>query len=161
MFHFLARRTSAVARPVRLLGSVHTRLLSIGFSLILLSLAASGCGGDDYADPVPVSGKVTLDGQPLGGGTVRFVPADREKAKPGRGEIQTDGSYKATTDTENDGLIPAEYSVFFDNPETSEVTAKDEGGGVNIPPKYLAPGTSGLTLSVTGETSSADFVLAN
>ncbi len=41
-----------------------------------------GCGGDGQAPLVPVHGKVTLDGKPLVGKTVKFIP---DEGTPGIG----------------------------------------------------------------------------
>jgi hypothetical protein len=56
----------------------------------LLLLACLGCGGGSSAT---VSGAVTLDGQPVKQGTVRFVPADG-KSPPVDAAIR-DGKYSA------------------------------------------------------------------
>lgn len=60
-------------------------------------LAGAGCGGLKL---VPVSGKVTRDGQPLGGAAVSFVP-DASKGNNVRvscmGRVGSDGRYELTT----------------------------------------------------------------
>ena len=62
----------------------------IAMAGILLLLA--GCAGDDTAGTV--SGTVTLDGQPLKEGVIRFVPADGKT--PTADAPITDGNFKAT-----------------------------------------------------------------
>lgn len=59
--------------------------------LALSLLAASGCGSE-----AKVSGKVTLDGQPLESGTIMFVPADG-KGQPQSGEIKN-GQYSVNVE---------------------------------------------------------------
>ena len=51
-------------------------LLRCGFALLMLSATVvSGCGGGSSPPrAVPVSGVLTLDGQPVAGARVRFVP---------------------------------------------------------------------------------------
>lgn len=68
-----------------------------------LALALAGCGG-----PVPVAGKVTLNGKPVAGATVVFIP---EGGGPEAG-AQTDeeGNFLLTT-TKTEGTIPGAYRV--------------------------------------------------
>lgn len=67
------------------------RTLYAFFSAALI-FAAGGCSSAD--DPgVPVSGQVTLDGQPLPGGTIDFLPTDGQGASAGAQIV--DGAYEA------------------------------------------------------------------
>ena len=134
------------------------RLLSTIAILGTIAATVSGCGGGPtYNSPVPVSGKVSLKGQPLSGGTIHFVPADPKTALPGSAQIQSDSSFKVTTTKPDDGLIPGKYSVFFDPPLPSDGTKKD--APTSIPEKYLAPGTSELTQIIDKPTSTIQFIL--
>ena len=51
---------------------------------MVLACALSGCGGGASYELVPVSGRVTLDGQPLANARVSFQPA-RDQSDPGPG----------------------------------------------------------------------------
>ncbi len=64
--------------------------------ILLLSV---GCGGPAAVATVPVSGKVTLDGQPVISGQVSFAAAD-DKVGAGlcTGIIGADGEYKISSD---------------------------------------------------------------
>jgi len=68
-----------------------------------LALALAGCGG-----PVPVEGKVTMNGKPLAGATVVFIPVN---GGPEAG-AQTDeeGNFHLTG-TKTEGISPGEYRV--------------------------------------------------
>lgn len=73
-----------------------------------VALAGLGCGGKDQ--PVKVEGVVTLDGEPVPGAIVSFLPDD----KGGRfAEATTakDGSFRLRTYTEGDGALPGDYRV--------------------------------------------------
>ena len=143
---------------VRFLRRQISKLSTIA-ALGILSATFIGCGGGEtsYAPPVAVSGKVSLKGQPLTGGTIHFVPADAKKALPGSGEIQSDSSFKITTSKPDDGLTPGKYTVFFDPPVASDGSKKDSP--IIFPEVYLAPGTSDITQTIDKPTSTMQIIL--
>ena len=74
----------------------------------LLGLVPAGCS-DDGPPLAPVSGRVTLDGKPLAGKTVKFIP---DPGTPGQGA-------GATTDAEgNYALLAARPGATRDTPGT-------------------------------------------
>src|SRR2546423_1446976 len=111
-----------------------------------------GCEGGP-SRPANVSGKVTLNGKPLPGGSIGFVFKDGER---GGGEIEPDGTYDARQ------LPAGEASVFIDNealkpagkapekygdkqggsgsvspaPKDRTINTKPKGEYVKIPDKY-------------------------
>jgi hypothetical protein len=118
----------------------------------LLALIASGCGGGPKFDPpVLVSGKVLLQGAPLTGGVVRFVPVKGDEARPGFGTIQPDGSFTAMTHAPDDGLIPGDYTVFVEPAEPPDKSVKTP---IVIPEQYLSPANSPLKQTIEEETNS-------
>lgn len=126
-------------------------------TLLILTLSTClGCGGSGYPAPVPVSGKITVSGKPVAGGTIHFTPVDSKKSLPGFAEIQKDGSYVATTTKAKDGLTPGDFNVWFDPPADGN---KGTGGEGPIPQAYLTPGTSGLTKTIDAKGGAADFDL--
>ena len=60
-------------------GSFATTLVAV------LLVVAAGCGGSNRA---AVTGEVTLDGQPVEGGTISFIPADGAAGPPAWGKIE-------------------------------------------------------------------------
>jgi hypothetical protein len=72
---------------------------------LLAALAAGGCGGKT----AKVQGVVTLDGKPLPGATVTFIPAG--SGRPAGGRSESDGSFRLTTFRPEDGALPGEYKV--------------------------------------------------
>lgn len=74
----------------------------------LAVLATTGCGpSSDLPSMAPVTGTVTVGGEPLTFGTVALVP-DRKKGTQGTmgaGVIQPDGSFRIVTLKEDGGLI--------------------------------------------------------
>jgi hypothetical protein len=75
--------------------------------LALVVLWASGCGGADK--PVPVEGIVLLDGKPVDGATVTFVP-DGGRGRPASGITDSEGHFQLTTQ-DQDGAVPGNYRV--------------------------------------------------
>lgn len=66
-----------------------------------------GCGG---VRPVKVSGTLTLNGQPVEGATVQFVPVD-PGGRPALGLTKADGGFSLTTIEDQDGALPGQYKV--------------------------------------------------
>lgn len=139
-------------------------------------LVPLGCGPNDGLEPrLPVSGRVTYNGEPLPRGSIRFEPEDPNAARPATGLIE-DGRYRLTTLTPGDGAIPGQYKVAITAREVmdvSEVEKAAEGGTFEqtavaaasdeaaslIPPKYALPTTSGLTANVEKGSTRFDFDL--
>jgi hypothetical protein len=77
----------------------------------LLAVAGITCLGCSAGDvPVPISGKVTVDGVPLAHAGVVFHPHDG-KGRPATAETAEDGTYRLTTFKVGDGALKGEYRV--------------------------------------------------
>ncbi len=79
-------------------------------SLILFFVAislVSGCSEDRPAT-VPVSGRVLIDGEPLGYGFVRFHIKGH---RPAQGKLTQDGRFRLTTYQLGDGCAPGKHVV--------------------------------------------------
>jgi hypothetical protein len=116
-------------------------------ALIAVALILSGCGGDSRPTTVPVSGKITWNGEPLKSGTVAFVPTGDKQTYPASGVIDSSGNYKMTTFKTGDGVIPGDYQVSVIVLEGADPATKSEGKRV-LPEKYDKAATSGLTTSI-------------
>ena len=81
----------------------------------LLALAASGCGAGD--GPVVVRGVVLLDGQPVSGAMVSFLPAE-QTGRPATGFTDGQGAFRLTTSRKGDGALPGDYRVVVTKLET-------------------------------------------
>jgi len=110
---------------------------------LLMCLIATGCSGNKK-----LSGKVTFeDGSPAPNGTVIFL----KDSFTSKGEIQPDGSYKMSSERENDGIPPGEYKVYVTG--ILEPPQVIPGAMPSMPaslcdPKYENPETSGLTCKI-------------
>jgi len=84
------------------------------FSLVLVGSAllslATGCSSGVKANTSKVQGIVKLDGMPVEGATVSFIPkaADGHLAN---GLTGSDGVFTLTTYNTGDGALPGEYTV--------------------------------------------------
>lgn len=119
-----------------------------GQGMVVAVLAAailSGCGGGGYElDTAPVRGTVTVDGQPVTSGYVFVTPSQGRIAK---GEIAEDGTFVLGTYTDDDGAQIGTHPAIV-----TPIPSFQEGGGPrtpsNIPARYGAASTSGLTITV-------------
>ncbi len=96
-----------------------------------------------HLQTVPVRGVITLDGQPIAGATVTFVP----RAKGGRtAAARTDGNgkYSLTTFDSGDGAAPGAYALVV----VLKKTGPDGRAEWIVSPKYSNAETSGLTVEV-------------
>ncbi len=81
------------------------RCTRLGILALMLLVGALGCGGG----LVPVTGVVTLDGRPVEGAMVLFVPEDH-RGQPAQGVTAADGTFSLSTGMEP-GAAPGDYKV--------------------------------------------------
>ena len=121
----------------------------------------SGCFAKPKGpQPVPVSGKITLDLKPLQGARVTFDSDQR----PAVGITSTDGSFKLSL-----GALPGDYRVAVGDPPGSggmtrpmaaPADGKPEPVPVVLPLKYSDPQKTELKFTVPPSgTTAADFSL--
>jgi hypothetical protein len=119
-----------------------SRLRAASFATALVAVLFVGC--DDRPERVPVSGTVTIDGQPVEHGTVMVVPANM---KPAYGTIGPGGKFSLTTFEENDGVVPGTHKV------TVTATEPQQGGQKwHAPQKYSDLAQTDATVTVDGPT---------
>jgi hypothetical protein len=113
------------------------------FRLIFLGLVltAFGCGGGPRI--VPVSGQVTLDGQPLADAQVVFRP-DSTELNPGpasHGKTDAEGRFVLRTMDDHDGAVVGPHkvrvSVVVNNPSGD----KDAPPTEKLPARYSGEGS--------------------
>ena len=154
-----------------------------GLVLAGVALALTiGCTepGVERPETFAVTGIVTLDGNPVEGATVTFVPAAGDRSAAGMTDAS--GKYALTTFEGGDGAGPGEYGVKIEKyaggsagEETGEgdegmmsadyeAGLRSEGGEGGepkslLPEKYSDPSSSGLKATVTEGENSFDFPL--
>lgn len=139
--------------------------------IIGLTLTVGGCGKE--LDPneallKPVSGTVTLDGQPLARAKISFIPTGDTKGQGGEGVTGENGTYKLTTYRGGTGAVPGNYKVIISKrlmPDGSEVPLDDKTPPIEspareiLPPTYSNQQTSKLTATVPATGGTVDFPL--
>jgi len=140
--------------------------LSLAFLGALAVTSVVGCGG---VRRVPVSGTVTLDGQPINGGNMIFAP-DNAKGNTHRinciSPLIVDGQYTLQTN----GVTPAEsgagvplgwYKVTFR--QMAQSTKKHPVVPVNVHDRFREPDKTPLSVEVKDnpEPGAYDFKLTS
>ena len=114
--------------------------------ILLVALAGMwipGCGGDGL-DRVPIVGKVTLGGEPLGGAVLSFIPAANTPGDGALGIADETGTFEVISSRKSDKGIPAgSYTVrvsrrvLFDGtplpPDLPEADVPDSRESVPLP----------------------------
>lgn len=141
---------------------IRVRVLAALVGLACLGMGP-GCGRNAYrlAD---VSGRVTLDGEPLAGGVVSFQPqaAGGSVAGPGStGRIDADGRYRLASIDGGSGAVVGTHLVriYSRSPESASKSDSDgPGTRERMPSRYNYE--SGLTYTVApAGSTTADFEL--
>ncbi|WP_240907059.1 hypothetical protein [Paludisphaera rhizosphaerae] len=131
---------------------------------LIAALGMGGCGGEvDELPRKPVEGAVKLDGTPLKGGMIQFMPADQGAATAAAAAVE-DGKYSVSQAA---GLVPGSYKVSITSSKGSETAPAGAMPGDPAPPakepipgKYNAKTT--LTARVTPEgPNTFDFDLSS
>jgi hypothetical protein len=132
-------------------------------SAILCTLLLGGCGRPGY-QTAPVSGRVTLNGEPLTDATITFQPTGEGKPYPGPGSFgvtDADGRFRLQLIDRKDGAVVGLHGVriFRYSPR------KDEDDDAPRPrdPSLPAQADDGsLRFEVPGTgTDAADFALVS
>jgi hypothetical protein len=83
------------------------RLFFVPFACSAVLFVATGCGGVRHT---PVTGLVTLDGQPYGDVLITFIPANSTEMTP-VGRADATGKFQMGTETPTNGVKPGKYKV--------------------------------------------------
>ena len=122
------------------------------FLLVVLSLGfLSGCG-----NKLPFGGKVTFsdDGSPLTVGSVVFT-TDTYSA---RGALKEDGSYRISSESNNDGLPPGKYKVYITGAQ-KRAAVRADGFVPLIAKKYTTVKDTDLEVEVKSGVKTFDFTV--
>jgi hypothetical protein len=86
-----------------------------GIYLVALSgVVLTGCAGKG---PKSVRGMITLEGTPVAGATVLFMPDGPDGGRPASGFTSAEGAFRLTTFKPNDGALPGKYRVVVQKTE--------------------------------------------
>jgi hypothetical protein len=144
--------------------TIHRGVFSTLILVALVTVAA--CKDDGRIQVYPVQGRVLVAGAPAGGARVVFYPQSDELKKPGmpvpEGMTDSQGAFKLRSYEPDDGAPAGDFKVSviwfepqkdgsivdspsakdrlagrYSNPQKSQLTAKVEKGGGEIPPFEL------------------------
>lgn len=120
--------------------------------LAALVVGLTGCWGNDRPKTIPISGVVTIDGQPPGeGGKLFFTPtevAPGYNRRPASGSFNSAGNYRVMSWVPDDGLVPGHYTV---------AVAPGDSARTKIPNRYLQSANSGLEVDVPVDKRSIEY----
>jgi hypothetical protein len=125
-----------------------------------LAVAAAGCAGDTGPPLAPVSGTLLVDGRPIAGVSVMFVP-DNRKGTSGPASVGVtgaDGAFTLTAPGNRPGAIVGHHKVTAACPfdpaggsSASGVAADASGTRCSIPTTYGDPVLTPLEVEVKAE----------
>lgn len=118
---------------------MNPRRIAAALGSVVAVLGLSGCGGSDFRLPsTSLSGKVTVNGKPLSGGT---VTAHRSGSKVMEASIEVDGNYTFADPPSGD------YQITVTKTDAPSQYSRP----VRLPAKYADPVQSGLNATVVGD----------
>lgn len=130
--------------------------------LVLLIAGAVGCGKGSGVETAPVSGVVTLNGQPLGQAKVSFMPATSDLNAPGSVGITDDqGKYSLKVVTTNEsGAMVGKHRVRITAAQDSAAEDDDETLVFDepVPARYNSQSELEFDVTASGSTT-ANFEL--
>jgi hypothetical protein len=128
-------------------------------AIYVLAALLAGCGGSRTS---PVEGVVLLDGQPLVGASVQFVP--QGTGRDATGQTDAGGKFTMSTFKPQDGVLPGEYKVVISPPlgtpdRTAYASAEEamaaaakappkKASGPAVPQQYTRPDQTPLNETV-------------
>jgi hypothetical protein len=126
---------------------------------VLLSVAALGGCSDDGKDEVEVSGRVTMDGEPVPQGTITFLSLDG--STPTGGGVITDGSYTAKVPVGAKKVTVLGNKIIGTEPSLKGVpdSAPRNKYQMVTPLEYNAASVTPLRADITGPQEGLDFAL--
>ena len=132
--------------------------LFFGISLFLSVVSLAACSSNDASEiqAIPVTGTVTLDGEPAEGVSVTFFPADGTSGNGGYGTTGADGTFTLSNQMSSPGVPEGNYIVLFNKMRTSDgqpipedAMAADVGAMNVLPPVYNSPENSPFRVIVS------------
>ena len=129
-------------------------------ALVAFAAGNAGCGSSQYEKLVPVSGAITLDGKPLDGATVAFIPVTSSQMQPSYGYTDESGKYVLKTPEGDVGVSLGEYRIVVSKiltPEGKPIPPGSQTGGAegdeSIPLPHSDPrGTKNVAVVTDNET---------
>ena len=143
-----------------------TRRRAMGWALALVRVWVAGCGEPGTAPTGKVTGTVTLDGTPIDGVGVTFLP---EEGRPASGVTDASGQFTLSTFETGDGAVPGRHKVAIgEQPDESEPmpgtpeAANWKPPEARFPERYSDPEKSGFEAQVeSGKSNTFTFEMVS
>ena len=119
---------------------------------LLIPLLLMGCGGEDRPPLAKASGIVKLDGAPVEGATVTYLPVDG--GRPGTGQTDAQGRYTIKTFEDAEGAIVGDHKVAVMKVSGEGADVLDEGGAPSGDVSDEDDGSDGLSMVMDTEENS-------
>jgi len=132
--------------------------------MLVAPLLMWGCGGDGRPSLVPVQGVVTLDGEPVDGAQLGFMPLNEgDYKRSSRAQSDATGTFTIGTYAKDDGLPPGKYKVTItkqeqvgklpDDYNSEDPTASSKPLKVKwiVPKMYSIPDETDVTVEITSD----------
>src|SRR5262249_21383008 len=127
-------------------------------AVVLFSVAITllpGCGpAEDLPECAPVTGKVTMGGEPLVGAMVTFHP--EKPGNPGQAASEADWTYILNTYGSHDGALVGKHTVTIERylpPMPTQPGGKLPSSKSSVPAKYAKRETSPFKVEVKSGTN--------
>jgi hypothetical protein len=146
------------------------RLLSFVALVQCATFLLLGCGGERGPELAPVTGLVTLDGKPLAGALVTFVPQGETRGQGSFAHTDAAGKFELQTTDGQKGAVAGTYKVLVNklvNPDgtdyvpTEEVSPMDSNAREILPPQYSSHERTRLTATIPSEGKMVKFELVS
>ena len=145
--------------------------------LLTVGIVLTGCSGSSRPPTYPVTGTVTMQGKPVAGAAITFVPTGTE-GEAASAITDSEGKYALTTWQAGDGARPGEYRVKVSKQEQQTVDPSKMVSNLSIeeeqkiyveskkprppakslvPSKYQDESSSGLSHTVPNGSSTFDI----
>lgn len=147
-----------------------SRLGLQSYCLVLFGVMMAGCGQSESVkvpELYPVTGKVTLDGEPLVGAVLSFLPKGDTAGQVVTATTADGGNFSAMYSNGKPGCPTGEFQVYISklvmpdgNPIPEGKTAADVQAVDKVPAKYRSPQNPGSSVMVpVGGKSDLNFEL--
>ena len=148
------------------------KMFSVRCAWLWLVVAVAGCVGSPSNLPqlVPVSGTVMLDGEPLSGAVVTFIPTESTRGTGANGYTDTAGKYEIVANHGGKGAPEGTYKVLIaklvmpdgsDFPINSNIAPLDSPARQILPARYSEVNQTELTATVRDGANTIDFPLTS
>jgi hypothetical protein len=129
--------------------------------LVAVALTVAGCGKKSSRQ-VPVVGTVTLDGDPVGGALVVFMPTEDSPGQGGFARTGPDGKFEIKHELNGPGLVPGTYKVTVGgSPPMMDGQSGEPVPSKKVPGRYGDPMSTPLTHIKVEPGKSIDLAIAS